>query len=91
MLWSSEAIIKRGAKFLPCLSRWDLYVDSQELDAFEAECRQLIDQAEEVVVEMGEFTDKEAGIRSLRHYLQNFLLAIAHARNIGEGAGVYIG
>ena len=37
-VWGAEAAIRRGAYFLPTLAKGDLYVEHEELDAFEAEC-----------------------------------------------------
>jgi hypothetical protein len=41
-LWGSEAIRKRGAKFLPQLADSNLWVTPEELDAFVAEVQWLL-------------------------------------------------
>jgi hypothetical protein len=88
-VWDSEAVRKRGAKFLPLLSVNDLYIDSEQLDDFEAECKILLEDIDAITVEnSGLFNN---GVSQYEHYLQNFLKAISSARSLGVGGGVYIG
>jgi hypothetical protein len=82
-VWGAEAAIRRGAYFLPTLAKSDLYVEHEELDAFEAECQLLLRDIEGFAAEI-----QEDGA-AIRHRLENFLWAIKQARQ-GNG-GVYIG
>lgn len=82
-VWGTDAAIRRGAQFLPTLAQQDLYVEHEELDAFEAECYLLLDDIEKFATEVN---DDSAAIR---HRLGNFLRAINKARQCY--GGVYIG
>jgi hypothetical protein len=78
-LWGSEAVRRRGATFLPRLAKGDLWVDNEELDAFETEVVALMTDL------AGLHGELNYRIDSLAHYLDNFLRAIEHARSKGGG------
>jgi hypothetical protein len=81
-LWGSEAVRHRGASFLPRLAETNLRVGPEELDGFEVEVRALLDDVASLASESGR---KE---EILRHYLSNFLLAVAYARSKGGGVSI---
>src|SRR5262245_13963714 len=41
-VWGSAVAVNLGARFLPQLATGDLYVENEELDAFEEECKTLL-------------------------------------------------
>jgi len=82
-VWGADAAIRRGAQFLPTLAQRDLYVEYEELDAFEAECHLLLHDIEGFAAEIN--SDSAA----IRHRLENFLWAINQTRQ--SHGGVYIG
>lgn len=82
-LWGSEAVRRRGATFLPRLAHGDLWVDNEQLDAFEKEVAALKTDL------VGLHSELDHRIDTLAHYLDNFLRAIEHARS--RGGGVCIG
>ena len=52
-LWGSEPVRYRGAKFLPQLAESDLWITSEELDAFEAEVRALLADVDGLEADLG--------------------------------------
>jgi hypothetical protein len=82
-VWGADASIRRGASFLPTLAKGDLYIEHEELDAFEAECQLLIQDIEGFAAEI------QGESAAIRHRLENFLRAINQARQ--SNGGVYIG
>jgi hypothetical protein len=82
-LWGSEALRRRGAKFLPQLAESDLWVASEELEAFVAEVQALLAEVDELRVELGRGPDC-----LLPHYLNNFLRAAEYARTRGGGVNI---
>ncbi len=63
-LWGSDAVKKRGAKYLPRLAESDLWIEPTDLDAFETEVRMLLAAVPEVRSELGRGSDC-----TLPHYL----------------------
>ncbi len=90
-VWGTDAARKRGAKFLPTLAENDLYIDNEELDAFEAECYELLNDLTAFTIEICGAFNADRGIPFFMNYLENFLKAVDYARSLGEGGGVYIG
>jgi hypothetical protein len=82
-LWGSEAVRRRGAKFLPQLADSDLWVAPEELDGFVAEVRGLLADVDGLRTELGRGPDC-----SLPHYLTNFLRAAEYARARGGGVNI---
>ena len=82
-LWGSEAVRRRGAKFLPQLAESDLWVAPEELDAFVAEVRALLADVDGLRAELGRGPDC-----LLPHYLGNFLRAAEYARTRGGGVNI---
>lgn len=73
-LWGTEAVKRRGAKFLPRLSESDLWVTPAELEAFIAEVRCLLSDVEGLRTELGRRPDC-----SLPYHLDNFLRIAEYA------------
>ena len=84
-LWGSQALVSRGAHFLPQLRDGDLHVFPDDLTAFEAECRMVADAVSDIVPELRLDPSRIAGIE---RYINNFLHAVQLARS--RGAGVCI-
>ncbi len=82
-LWGSEAVKRRGATFLPRLSKCDLWVGPEELEAFVAEVRGLLADVDGLRAELGRGPDC-----SLPQYLHNFLRAAEYARAKGGGVNI---
>ena len=82
-LWGSEAVRRRGAKFLPQLAEADLWVAPEELEAFVAEVRALLADVDGLRAELGRGPDC-----LLPHYLGNFLLAAEYAHDRGGGINI---
>jgi hypothetical protein len=78
-LWSAPALIRRGARFLPRLRESDLWVEPEDLDAFEVEVRTLTAEFDTLAAEVN------WGPGLLRHYLGNLQRAIEVAREHGGG------
>jgi hypothetical protein len=78
-LWGSEAVRRRGATFLPRLAQGDLWVENEELDAFEKEVATLMTGL------AGLHSELDYRVDMLAHYLDNFLRASEHARSMGGG------
>ncbi|MCB9687789.1 MAG: hypothetical protein H6738_02580 [Alphaproteobacteria bacterium] len=82
-LWGSEAVRRRGARFLPRLARENLRVEHDELDAFVAELDTLDADADALCGELGrDDTDR------IRRYLDHFRAAAELGR--ARGGGVII-
>jgi len=90
-VWGTDAARKRGAKFLPMLAEYDLYIDNEELNAFETECWNLLADLPAFTTEICGVFNADRGVPLFQNYLENFIKAIDHARSLGEGGGVYIG
>jgi hypothetical protein len=82
-LWGSEAVRRRGARFLPQLADADLWVVPEELDAFVAEVRALQADLDDLRAELGRGPDC-----LLPHYLGNFLRAAEYARVRSGGVNI---
>lgn len=82
-LWGSEAVRRRGARFLPQLAGSDLCVEPDDLDAFVTEVRGLLADLDGLRAELSCGPD---GL--LSEYLDNFLRAAEYAR--ARGGGVII-
>jgi hypothetical protein len=82
-LWGSEAVRRRGTKFLPQLAESDLWVAPEELDEFVAEVRILLADVDGLQADLGRGPDC-----SLPHYLNNFLRAAEYARARGGGVNI---
>ena len=82
-LWGSDAVKRRGAKFLPQLAESDLWVAPEELEGFVLEVRALVADVDELRVELGRRPDC-----LLPHYLDNFLRAAQYARERGGGINI---
>ena len=77
-LWGSEAVRRRGAKFLPQLAESDLWVAPEDVEAFATEVRDLLADLECLRAELDRGPDC-----LLPHYLENFLRAADYARSKG--------
>ncbi len=77
-LWGSEAVRRRGAKFLPQLAESNLWVAAEDLDAFESEVRTLLADLDGLRADLDRGPDC-----LLPHYLENFLRATEYARTKG--------
>lgn len=82
-LWGSDALRRRGARFLPQLAESDLWVEPEDLDAFVAEVRALLADVDALRAELGRGPDC-----ALPHYLGNFLRAADLARAKGGGINI---
>jgi hypothetical protein len=82
-LWGSEAVRRRGAKFLPQLADSDLWVAPEELDGFVSEVRDLLADIDGLRAELGRGPDC-----SLPDYLNNFLRAAEYAQTRGGGVNI---
>jgi hypothetical protein len=82
-LWGSEAVRRRGAKYLPKLAESDLWVEPEELDNFVAEVRELMADLDGLRLELQRGPDC-----SLAHYLNNFIRASEYARAKGGGINI---
>ena len=82
-LWGSEPVRRRGTRFLPQLAESDLRVEPEELAAFVAEVRGLVDDIERLRVDLGFGPDC-----SLPHYLNNFLRAAEYAAARSGGVNI---
>lgn len=82
-LWGTTAVINLGAKFLPQLAESDLYVENEDLAAFEDECKMLLNSVDVFAAQI------ESAPDSIKWRLENFLWAIAKAR--ATSGGIYIG
>ena len=82
-LWGSEAVKRRGAKFLTQLAKSDLWVGPEELESFVAEVRELLADVDALRAELGRGPDC-----LLPHYLNNFLRAAEYARTRGGGVNI---
>ena len=82
-LWGSEAVRRRGAKFLPQLSESDLWVAPEELEAFVSEVRALLADVDGLRTELGRGAEC-----LLPHYLANFLRAAEYACQRGGGINI---
>jgi hypothetical protein len=82
-LWGSEAVRRRGARFLPQLADSDLWVAAEELDAFVAEVSALQAALDDLRAELGRGPDC-----LLPHYLGNLLRAAAYARVRSGGVNI---
>jgi hypothetical protein len=82
-LWGSEAVRRRGAKFLPQLAESDLWVAAEELEAFVSEVQGLLADLDGLRGELG----RGPGC-SLPHYLHNFLRAAEYARARDGGVNI---
>jgi len=76
-VYGSEAIIQRGARFLPRLVSADLIIEGSDLIPFQAECTGLIRDVERLGAELG----IDAGTLRLR--LSNVAAATKRAILIG--------
>jgi hypothetical protein len=79
-LWGSEAVRRRGARFLPQLAVSDLWVAHEDLATFVAEVLVLLADVDLLREELGRGPDC-----SLPHYLTNFLRAAEAAAQRGGG------
>jgi hypothetical protein len=82
-LWESEAVRRRGARFLPQLADSDLWVAPGDLEAFTAEVHDLLADLDSLRTELVRGPDC-----LLPHYLGNFLLAAEYARARGGGINI---
>ena len=82
-LWGSDAVRRRGAKFLPQLAESDLWVSPDELQEFEEEVRALLADADAIRAELGRSQQC-----ILPHYLNNFLRAAKYARARHGGVNI---
>lgn len=82
-LWGSDAVKRRGAKYLPRLAESDLWIEPADLDAFEGEVRILLAAVPELRAELGRGSDC-----TLPHYLNNFIRAINYARAKDGGISI---
>jgi hypothetical protein len=82
-LWGSDAIRRRGARFLPRLAEADLWVAPEELEAFIAEVRGLLADVDGLRAELGRAPDC-----TLPQYLGNFLRAAELARARAGGVNI---
>jgi hypothetical protein len=82
-LWGSEAVRRRGAKYLPQLADSNMWVGPDELPSFVAEVRMLLADVEGLRTELGRGPDC-----TLPHYLGNFLLAAEFAAARGGGVNI---
>lgn len=73
-LWGSDAVKKRGARFLPQLAVSDLYVAPDDMGAFVSEVRSLLADVPGLRTELARGSDC-----ALPHYLNNFLRAAEYA------------
>lgn len=78
-LWGSSAAVKLGLELLPTLARYDLYVEHDQLDAFEREIRLVLDHLADFARATG-YTDEYIEDRAT-----NILEAIARAREHPTG------
>lgn len=78
-LWGTPAIRSRSA--LLAEIEGNLYLLPDQFDAFEAQCRRVDAEAEEIVREL---RWREGGAASIRGYMKNFLEALAFARAHGS-------
>jgi hypothetical protein len=74
-LWGSDAVKRRGAKFLPQLAEDNLWVSPEELDAFVCEVQTLLADVNGLREELDRGPDC-----TLPHYLNNFLRAAEYAK-----------
>lgn len=84
VLWGSEPLVARGARFFPQLRDADLWVFPDELEAFAAECRMVDRFADSISRELSGQPDAD----HIRRYINRFLRAVDLAR--ARGAGVCI-
>jgi hypothetical protein len=82
-LWGSEAVRRRGARFLPQLADSDLWVAPEDLEVFTAEVHGLLADLDGLRAELGRGPDC-----LLPHYLGNFLRAAEYARAKGGGINI---
>lgn len=82
-VWGSEAVRRRGARFLPTLKDSDLYVEAAELPQFRNECQGLLSDIAALAA------DVHVNEGSLSQWLRNLLRAVDVA--IAQNGGVYIG
>ncbi len=82
-LWGSEAVRRRGARFLPHLADSDLWVAPEDLERFMVEVRGLLADLDVLRAELGRGPDC-----LLPHYLGNFLHAAEYARVRGGGINI---
>ena len=82
-LWGSEAVRRRGAKFLPQLTESDLWVGPADLPAFVAEVRALLADVDGLRAEL-----RRAPDCTLPHYLGNLLRAAEYAAARGGGVNI---
>ncbi|MFF1834625.1 hypothetical protein ACFVXE_10535 [Streptomyces sp. NPDC058231] len=78
-LWGSEAVRALGARFLPELATYDLYVEPEDIEEFLAECELLRGHTAELDVRCG----FRAGYVAER--LANIAAAARRARSVGGG------
>lgn len=84
-VWGSDALVSRGAVFLPQLRDSDLFVFPVDLPAFANECRMISTTATEIATDI--WSDPDCAT-SLHRYTATFLAAIELA--IQRDAGVCI-
>jgi hypothetical protein len=82
-LWGSDALRRRGAKFLPQLAESDLWVAPEELDAFVSEIDRLLSDIEALRAELRRSSDC-----FLSHYLNNILRAADYAHEMKGGVSI---
>ena len=81
-VWGSDALVSRGAVFLPQLKDSDLFVFPDDLPAFADECRMIAASATEIATDI--WSDPDCA-ESLHRYTATFLGAIELAieRSVG--------
>ena len=82
-LWGSDAIRRRGAKYLPQLADSNAWIGPEELAAFVAEVRGLLADVAGLRAELGRGADC-----CLPNYLANFLRAADFAAARGGGVNI---
>jgi hypothetical protein len=78
-LWGTPAIRRRSA--LLAEIEGNLYLLPNQFDEFEAQCKRVDAEADEIARELGW---RARGASSIRNYMQNFLDALRFAREHGS-------
>ena len=82
-VYGSDAVISRGATFLPQLAVTDLMVDGDDLDSFRSEIEMLIGDLDDLCQDLNHQNSEALGFR-----LNNILKAIKTAAK--EGKAVWL-